>query len=799
MDRPNGLTSQQARVLLAQHGPNEIQRLRGSSRLRRLLRPLTDPMVLLLLAACPVYLAVGETTDAVTAIAAVAPIMAIGWYLEGKANRGIERLQQLNAPTATVIRDGVDTTIAAREIVVGDVVRLREGDIVPADGHIIESERITLNESSLTGEAMPVDKRFGDDVAASTVVTAGTALVSVTATGSQSALGRISQLMANTTPPHTRLQQAMGRLVVRVAIVAALGTLVVMTAEAWRGHGWQATLIAGISLLIAAVPEEFSMVYALYLSIGAWYLARHKALVRTLPSAEALGSVTVICTDKTGTVTEGRLRVAAMHPVTSTERLIEDALLASERNPYDPLDSAIATHAQAHSVSADDVYSGELLDDWPFRDNRVTRVWRLESGTIRVACKGSLEALLELTGADETQRIELEQAHGRMAVAGLRVIAVASAQVPATTGDRVRDEDALTMDGLIGFEDPLRLGVADAVAECLSAGIRVVMITGDHPDTARAIAQQMSETMVSVTTGAELDSATPEQLADLVAKTDVFARTKPIQKHALVLALQERGEVVAMTGDGVNDAPALRTADIGVAMGSRGTAVARDAAAVVLLEDDFGTIVSAIRNGRRIYDNLARAFGYLIAVHLPIILSAAVVPLFGLPLLLQPTQLVLLEVLLHPVVSLVFQSDPAAPDTMIRPPRSADHALTWRALRPAVILGLSLSIGVLAVYQTALHLGWQLGTCRAVAFATLVLAQPPLLLVLRASHRGQWRIAVTREFVIAVVACVALAASAVGIPVLARLNHFAPVTAAGWLLAGVVALASVVLPRAAVN
>lgn len=797
MGSPVGLTSARARDLLAEHGPNTIARTSARGRLATLLGPVADPMVLLLLVASPVYLWVGETSDGIIALAAVVPIVAISWYLQAKAARGVAALARLGTPTATVVRDGAVVEIPAANVVVGDVIQLREGDIVAADSTISETTRISLNESALTGESMPVDKGVGDVVSAGTFVTAGSALAEVTATGGASALGRISQLMLDTTPPRTPLQRAMSRLVVRIALVAAMATVVVIGLELWRGRGWSAALIAGISLLIAAVPEEFSMVYALYLSIGAWYLAQHKALVRTLPSAEALGSVTVICTDKTGTVTEGRLRVAAVHAVTDAARVTRVALLASQESGHDPLDAAIARHAQTQAIDAAAAHGGELVDDWPFADSRVTRVWRHEGSRVQVACKGSLEALLAITHANPTLRAELEEANSRMASAGLRVIAVASAEVGAATGSRSGDEESLAIDGLIGFEDPLRLGVADAVAECTAAGIRVIMVTGDHPATAGAIAREMSPAMTQVCTGDELTRADAAQRDDLVRTASVFARTTPAQKHALVGALQHSGAVVAMTGDGVNDAPALRAADVGVAMGDRGTPVARDAAALVLLDDNFATIVSAVRNGRRIYDNLGRAFRYLIAVHMPIIVSAALVPIVDWPLLLQPAQLVLLEVLLHPIVSLVFQSDPAEPDAMHRPPRRADHALTWNALRPAVTLGAWLSLGMLLVYGGALGAGWPVDECRSLAFATLLLAQPVLLVVLRPAGARRQRTTMSREFLTACAACIGMAIAASTFPPLAALNHFSPAPVAGWVAATVVAAACVLLPAAA--
>lgn len=786
----DGLTTAQASAALAEHGPNDLSTSSTASWLRRMLRPFTDPMVLLLLVACPAYFALGETADAITTLVAIVPIVGIGWFLERRAERALAQLHQLSAPTARVLRDGQWQTLPASQIVPGDLVDVLEGDVVPADGIVAESTQLSLDESMLTGESVPVNATVGTVVSAGTIVTDGSARVTVTATGRVSALGRISALMQQTAPPKTPLQVAMGRLVVRVAVVAAAATVVVVASLLVRGQGAADAALAGVSLLIAAVPEEFTVVYALYLSLGAWHLARRRALVRSLPAAEALGAVTVICTDKTGTVTRGQLEVADIHAVRDTATLLQTGVLACEPRAFDPLDKAIVRHAVAAGVNVEELHSAHLVADWPFLDNRVTHVWRLADGSLRVAVKGSLEAVSQLAG-DIPGLVDV---HDQLASAGLRVIAFASAVRPAGEGaglDRSSDERSLAIDGLIGFLDPLRDGVADAVAECVTAGIRVIMVTGDHPETSRVIARQMTSGDVVVTTGAQMEAALPAELRGLVEGTNVFARTRPHQKQLLVETLRAQGEVVAMTGDGINDAPALRAADIGVAMGQRGTAVARDAAAVVLLDDSFNAIVAAVRNGRRIYDNLTRAFGYLIAVHLPIIAGAVIAPLLGMPLLLLPIQLVTLEVLLHPIVSLVFQADPAAPDVMRRPARPADYALSWRALRPPVMVGTCLSAVVVAGYWGGLQLDWEAEAARAFAFTVLLLAQPSLLLVLRAGTR---RARLTREFAAASGACVLVAVVSQLVPVVRDLNSFAAFPLAAWPVAVAAGAIAVVLP-----
>ena len=783
-DTSVGLTSELAQSRLAESGPNRIAAEPTRSRLLRLLGPLKDPMVILLILATPIYMAIGDKGDALTTVIAIVPIVAIGWFLESRAQRSLDKLREISAPQVVVWRDGRNQLINAEHLVVDDVYWLHEGDVVAADATVIESTQLSVNESALTGESLPVVKTVSlnelaseNRVFAGTTVTAGRALVRTSATGMDTEFGRIGSLLAQTSAPRTPLQIAMAALVFRIAAVAVVFTVAVIAIEIVRGHGLAAALIAGISLMIAAIPEEFSVVYALYLSIGAWRLAQDKALVRNLPGAEALGSVTVICTDKTGTLTEGRLVVAGITALTNDVHLLEAAVRACEPQALDQLDVAILDHAARAGLDVHVLHGGELVADWPFTadGNYVSHVWRHQDGSHSVSAKGSFEGIVERSNVSPEELTALTVAHDNYAKQGMRVIAIAMGSVTRPSNERATDENALALLGVIAFQDPVRPEIPAAIAASAAAGIRTIMITGDHPDTARAIALDMGQlphrdTQLRVTTGLELKSASIDERRDLVERTDVFARTTPEQKYELVQELRTAGEVVAMTGDGINDAPALRAADIGIAMGIRGTSVAREAATIVLLDDNFASIVTATRNGRRIYDNLSKAFGFLIAVHIPIITVAVLFPLIGKPLLLQPIHLVLLEVVLHPIVSLVFQAEPAARNIMTRPPRPANYALTLKALATPIITGLCISAAVAGMYMWGLTQPISVDRARGIAFISLLAAQPFLMMSLHSPSRPFWLFGTrfTKQLVGAVFGVVAMIAAIQFIPAVTR-------------------------------
>jgi len=818
--QPRGLTSDEARALLVEHGSNVPVRSRGRRRgWDWLRRALADPMTLLLLVAAPTYAALGDTVSAVVAFCAIIPLAGAGFVLETRAERALDELATLTAPTARVERDGRLVEIPAADVVPGDLMELREGDIVAADGHIVEVAQLAVDESSLTGESHPVEKaaagsQLVTQVFMGTTVLSGRALSRVSTTGAATEYGRVGALVAASRPPATPLQRIVRRLVVRLGAIAVGFCIAVAGVELLRGSGWGAALLAGVSLAIATVPEEFPIVYTLYLALGARRLARERALVRRLAAVETLGATTVICTDKTGTLTLGRVGVealvtadAGLLPADSTSdeahALLEAAVLASEPEPFDPLDQAIVAFAGTHGIDVDALHARSLVRDFAFDADRkyLTHVWRDERGQLVVVAKGALEGLLDRVDVAPSVRREFEEATTKLADAAMRVIAVAAGVLDATN-DRLEDERALRLLGLIGFSDPLRPGVADAVRDCIGAGVRVVMVTGDHPVTAHAVAEaiDLPHDNDRITIGTDVQSADGPTLRSVVRGTAIFARTRPEQKHRLVEALRADGEVVAMTGDGINDAPALRQADIGIAMGRRGTEVARQAATMVLLDDNFSTIVVAIREGRRIFDNLRNAFAYLVAYHVPLVAAALLIPLTGEPLLLLPVHLILLQIVGHPTAALAFEGDQPAVDVMRRPPRSARSSLLSRStLLRSLAVGSVLAVAVLALYLLRLDAGASASSARASAFAALLVGEVLLVIVVRAAGEPFWRVGArgNRSLVGVLGVSVALAVAVFVVEPLRELLRLGPLTPGDAAIAAGIAAVAVALPTVA--
>ncbi len=793
---PGGLTTSDALRQLATFGANELVPAHPSGDAWTIARSVvTDPMAALLVATSVIYLILGEARDAAVTFVALVPIVAVSVILELRAERALESLRRLTAATATVVRDGVEQRLPARDVVPGDLLVVREGDIAAADARLTAGADLVVDESSLTGESHPVRKSPLTDedaeLLAGTTVLAGRGRAVVEKTGARTRYGKIGTLVATITPPPTPIQALIRRLVGQLSIVALGSCIAVVALELARGARIEVALIAGVSLAMAAIPEEFPMVFTLYLGLGAWRLAKDHALIRRLAGVETLGSASVICVDKTGTLTLGRQEVAGVWaaPGWDEKAVLRAAVLASEPQPYDPIDQAIVAAAPARGVDVARVQSGVLVRDHPFDpvDKYVTHVWDLD-GERSVAAKGSLEGILAHTKVDAGLRESAIATNDEFASRGMRLIAVASAERVDAAGDRASDERELALVGLIAFADPIRPGVAASLAECRSAGVRVIMITGDHPGTARAVAEGIGMSDPRVMTGAELDSADDATLTAAVEKIDVFARARPEQKHRLVRALKANGHVVAMTGDGTNDAPALREADIGVAMGRRGTEVARSAATLVLLDDDFSTIVSAVRDGRRIFENLSRAFGYLIAFHIPLLVTALAMPLVGAPLLLLPVHLVWLEVVVHPTASLLFEADPGPPDLMRRPPRRRGTDLLRRGAIAGILgRGTALAIGVLVLYLGSLPGGEE--SARGIAIAALVIGQVFLVLSERAGARPVWTVGVSGNRALPWILAATLGSILLVeyVPLIASVMHVTAPSLGGWALAVVVA------------
>jgi Ca2+-transporting ATPase len=795
-----GLTAVEARRRLATFGPNELvppdERTGPLATLRHIV---TDPMAILLAVAAATYYVLGEVEDAVIAFVALVPVVGVGLLLELRAERALEGLRRLTAPTARVIRDGAEVVVPAPDLVPGDAIVLREGDIVPADARILVGTDVVVDESSLTGESQPMSKMPGSDSEAAlwagTTVLAGRARAIVSVTGRQTRYGQIADLVGKVAPARTPLQSLVRRLFIQLSLLAGAFCIAVVSIRMAGGASFAEALIAGVALAMAAIPEEFPMVFSLYLALGAWRLARDHALVRRLVGVETLGATSVICADKTGTLTLGTIEVASLWPApgVTPRELLEAAVLASEPDPYDPLDQAIARRAAVADVDAAKIHARELVRDHAFDpgSRSLTHVWR-SNGELTAYAKGALEGVAALGTTDAAVRAEASSINEDLAARGMRVIAVARSSQIDQDGDRSSDERELRVVGLVGFVDPIRPGIAVSIAECRAAGVRVMMITGDHPTTARAVAEDVGIQGARVVTGDEIDSASEAELEKLVMAANVFARSRPEQKYRLVRALKANGEVVAMTGDGTNDAPALREADIGIAMGRRGTDVARGAATLVLLDDDFSTIVAAIRDGRRIFENLRRAFSYLIAFHAPLLVSAIVVPVVGAPILLLPVHLVWLELLLHPTVALVFEADPPSKRLMLRPPRRREAGLVRREQLMALLArGLSLTLAVLALYLGALAMGETEDSARGLALVTLIVGQLLLVLVERSDSLHVWhRLGDNRMLPWIVAFTLGSLVAVEVVPALATRIHVTSPSLVGWVLAIVVAVAA---------
>jgi Ca2+-transporting ATPase len=739
----HGLTAAEVAERLSQYGPNVLPEPEGRSGLRIALEVVKEPMLALLIVSGLIYLILGELSDAIILVVFALFSVVVTIVQEVRTERVLQSLRDLTSPQALVVRDGSTQRIPSAQVVPGDIIVLREGDRVPADAKIAEATDLQLDESLLTGESVPVSKgaiepQSSDDtskVFSGTLVVRGTGLGEVVATGADSQIGHIGQSLnlVHTDPP--RLQRETRRLTITFGVLgAAVSGLAILLYGLLR-DSWLNAVLAGIALGMSMLPEEFPVVLAVFMAMGAWRISHARVLTRRASAIETLGSATVLCTDKTGTLTQNKMVIAELRPMSGEpwtaaasiltgecRALVRTGVLASAKDPFDPMERAF--HALA-------LTTGEAVrNDWTIARTyglsstllAVTQAWRTSgTATASIATKGAPEAIADLCHLTGPALEQLRLAADDMARRGLRVLAVATAAHEGAEWPESPRGFAFTLLGLVGLADPLRASAPAAVAECQKAGIRVVMITGDHPETARAIGQSAGLSSDLVYTGAQLDGMDEAQFASAVRTCDVFARIRPDQKLRIVEALKQSGEVVAMTGDGVNDAPSLKAADIGIAMGGRGTDVAREASSVVLLDDDFGSIVAAIRLGRRIYDNLRKAMGFVLAVHVPIAGLALLPLLTGLPVLFWPVHIAFLEMIIDPVCSLVFEAEGEEGDVMSRSPRPpAEPLLSLRALLSSAARGAAVLVVVGSVYVVSALAGVGEDTLRAMTFVALV-------------------------------------------------------------------------------
>jgi Ca2+-transporting ATPase len=761
-----GLTAAEAKARLETDGPNALPRGPRRTLFRIALDVGREPMFLLLIGAGALYLVLGERTEAWALLSCVIVTIGMAIAQENRTERAVQALETLATPKVEVLRSGRRQRIDSRDLVRGDVFSLTEGERVAADAVLVSGQDLLLDESHLTGESVPVSKRHaerpmpmgepgGDDtpfVFSGSMVVRGSGMAEAAATGIRSRIGRIGQALTTLEAGTSPLARQTRRLV-QVFAIGGLGLSI--TAALLYGilrGSWLEAALAGITLAMAMLPEEFPLVLTVFLIMGAWRITRVHVLTRRAPAIETLGAATVLCTDKTGTLTLNRMSVGELRAAGETFRpreddeevlpdglrlVLETAALASDRHPFDPMEQALQRAEGRYLPQAAADHEGwQPVHHYGLRPDllAVTRVWGVPGEpACLVATKGAPEAIIQLCRTDPSLAARIRQDAEAMAARGMRVLGVARALSGGSDWPPTPQGFAFEFAGLVGFADPVRPGVPEAIRECRRAGIKVAMITGDHPVTAQAIAREAGfDDTLGVMTGQMIDDLSDADLAGRIATAGIFARIMPEQKLRLVQAFKARGEIVAMTGDGVNDAPALKAAHIGIAMGGRGTDVAREASAIVLLDDDFGSIVQAIRLGRRIYDNLRKAMGFILAVHIPIAGLALLPLLFGWPIVLEPLHIAFLELVIDPVCALVFESESEEEDVMARPPRAATAPLLSRDLLVwAVLDGIIALLLVGAIYVIGLHNGLVETDLRALTFASLVLVNFGLILVNR--------------------------------------------------------------------
>jgi Ca2+-transporting ATPase len=757
----SGLTDKEAAGKLEEEGYNELPAAKERSVFAIAFEVVREPMFLLLVACGAIYLLLGDVREAMILLGFVFVVMGITFYQERKTERALDALRDMSSPRALVIRSGVPKRIAGRDVVRGDLMILAEGDRVPADAVLLSCVNLSVDESLLTGESVPVSKincenpmemgRPGGDnlpfIYSGTMVVRGQGIALVQAIGPQTEIGKIGRALQSVETGDTLLQKETGRLVRNLAIVGlSLCSVVVIVYGITRGS-WLNGFLAGTTMAMATIPEELPVVLTVFLALGAWRISQKRVLTRNVPAVETLGSATVLCVDKTGTLTQNQMTVARIfangefydvdyqnsHFPENFHETVEFSILASQKDPFDPMEAAIKQLGEHYLSGTNHIHEGwTLVQEYPLSQKllALSRIWLSpDSQSYIIAAKGAPEAIADLCHLDEEGCSDLALSVSSMAAEGLRVLGVAKASFQKAELPGEQHDFHFQFLGLVGLADPLRPAVPDAIKRCYSAGIRVVMITGDYPITARTIAGQAGlAPLDEVITGPELDEMDDTELQRRLRTVNIFARVVPEQKLRLVNALKANNEIVAMTGDGVNDAPALKSAHIGIAMGGRGTDVARESSDLVLLDDDFSSIVETVVLGRRIFDNLKKAIAYIFAIHVPIAGMSLIPVLMGWPLVLLPVHVVFLELIIDPACSVVFEAEPEEDDVMKRPPRDPKEPLFGRrTLGLSLLQGINVLLIVLAVFAISYYSGRGEEEARTLSCTTLILANLGLI------------------------------------------------------------------------
>lgn len=739
----NGLSSAEAQQRLKTHGYNELSTSGSKSIWTLALEVIKEPMFLLLIACGVLYMILGDYKEGIILISTISIIILITFFQHRKTEKALEALKNLSSPRALVIRDGVEKRIPGREVVPDDIVMLHEGDRIPADGQLIEAINLQVDESILTGESVPVTKGITDlthVILSGTLVTKGRGVMKVLKTGQSTEFGKIGSSLQSIEEEQTPLQKEMARLIRNLGIIGTILCVAVVLLFFFTRGNFIQSLLNGLSAAMAILPEEFPVILTVFFALGAWRLSKVNVLTRKPSAIETLGSTTVLCSDKTGTITQNKMIVASVYTGTevipkerfseehAAQDILSSAILATHPESVDPMEKAII-NSMSENVGSDQVH--DLLKEYPFSHELLAMTRLYSTGDKNTSyCKGAPETIFELCHFSTEEKDKGIEHVNQLAAQGLRVIAIATCDCPSSEVPESQLDLNLKFKGLLGLEDPIRPEVPDAINECRNAGIRVIMITGDFPETAKNIGQQIGLNAECLLTGDQLDQLSDEQLAEAIKSVSILARVKPEQKLRIVQALKMDNEIVAMTGDGVNDAPALKAAHIGVAMGNKGTDVAREASSLVLLDDNFTSIVGAIRMGRKIFDNLQKAMSYVLAIHVPII-GLTLIPAFfaDLAIILMPLHIVFMELIIDPVSSVAFELEEEEKGLMERKPRSPDESFFGiRRIGMSILHGVLLLSAVLVVYWIGFQKGLNEEELRGISFTTLIIGNLFLIL-----------------------------------------------------------------------
>lgn len=776
-EKHSGLSEEQVKQKLEKEGFNELPSSKPKGVGHIILSVLKEPMFMLLVACASLYLVLGNLREGIMLLGAVLVIMGIEFYQEKKTEKALDALKDLASPRALVIRNRIEKKIPGKEVVTDDIVVLQEGDRVPADALVLSCINLMADESLLTGESVPVRKREGkqgdtntspggDDIPyvySGSMIVQGNGVVKIVATGMNTEIGKIGKALESVKEEPTKLKKEMGVLVRRLAIVGILLCVVVIVVYTLTRGDLLNGFLAGLTLAMAMLPEEFPVVLTVFLALGAWRMSKNKVLTRKPTAIETLGSATVLCTDKTGTLTQNKMTVSQLYNGTdfytvsaNTEfpelfhEIIEYGILSSQVTPFDPMEKAIVNIGEYFLQKSEHIHADWSMEkEYPLTKEMLamSRVYN-SSGTKGkiIAAKGAPEAIFDLCHLDSKMKSNYEKAVTEMASAGLRVLGVTKAIIKTGSLPKTQHDFNFEFVGLIGLSDPIRKNILAAVAECYKAGIRVIMITGDYSLTAMSIAKEIGlKNPELCIEGNDLKEMTEEELCKKIKDVNVFARVIPEQKLKIVNALKKNKEIVAMTGDGVNDAPALKTANIGIAMGEKGTDVAREAASLVLMDDNFASIVGAVKMGRKIFDNLQKALGYIFAIHVPIA-GLSLIPVFfaDMPLILWPVHIVFLELIIDPACSIIFEAEKEEKNIMSRLPRKIDEPFFGvKKIVLSCVQGLGILIICLLVYFIGYKMGYSEKAVRTFTFITLIVSNIAVIFSNRSWTSNIFKILVT--------------------------------------------------------